>query len=251
MRVAELNWMQLADRASRDDRAVLPIGSTEQHAYLSLATDSILAERVAIDAAAPLDVPVFPVLAYGVTPSFRAYPGSVTLSTEGFVRVVSEILDGLRDGGFRRLLIVNGHGGNHVLHRIAREWPTTRAGTRLRVHDWWKGPRTYAKALAIDPQASHASWMENFPWTRLAGVIPPDTAKPMVNLTGIGEMSPAAARELLGDGSFGGRYARSDEDMAALWSVAVEETRSRLEGSWDEDASRGAAESSAPRPPGP
>src|SRR5437868_9823255 len=104
MRVADLNWMQLAALVEREDRAVLPIGSTEQHAYLSLATDSVLAERVALEAAEPLGVPVFPVLAYGVTPTFRAYPGSITLSTEGFVRVVSEILDGLHDGGFRRLL---------------------------------------------------------------------------------------------------------------------------------------------------
>ena len=76
--------MQLADQAARDDRAVLPVGSTEQHAYLSLCTDSTLAERVASEAAEPLGLPVFPVLPYGVTPSFMAYPGTVTLSTAAF-----------------------------------------------------------------------------------------------------------------------------------------------------------------------
>ena len=76
MRVAELNWMQLEAYLERDDRIVLPLGSTEQHAYLSLETDSILAERVAVEAAEPLGVPVLPVLAYGVTPAFAAYPGS-------------------------------------------------------------------------------------------------------------------------------------------------------------------------------
>ena len=40
MRISEMNWMQVRDRATRDDRAVLPIGSTEQHAYLSLSVDS-------------------------------------------------------------------------------------------------------------------------------------------------------------------------------------------------------------------
>ena len=43
--------MQLEAYLQRDDRIVLPIGSTEQHAYLSLSTDSILAERVAVEAA--------------------------------------------------------------------------------------------------------------------------------------------------------------------------------------------------------
>jgi Creatinine amidohydrolase len=51
-----------------NDRIVLPLGSTEQHAYLSLATDSILAERVAVEAAEPTGVPVPPVLAYSLTP---------------------------------------------------------------------------------------------------------------------------------------------------------------------------------------
>ena len=67
--------MQLEAYLERDDRIVLPLGSTEQHAYLSLETDNILAERVAVEAAEPLGVPVLPVLAYGLTPSFAAYPG--------------------------------------------------------------------------------------------------------------------------------------------------------------------------------
>ena len=71
--------MQLEAYLQRDDRIVLPIGSTEQHAYLSLATDNILAERVAVEAAEPLGVLVLPVLPYGITPRFAAYPGSPSL----------------------------------------------------------------------------------------------------------------------------------------------------------------------------
>ena len=66
MNVSGMNWMQMEERLRRDDRAVLPIGCTEQHAYLSLATDSILAERVATEAAGPLGIPVFPVMPYGI-----------------------------------------------------------------------------------------------------------------------------------------------------------------------------------------
>ena len=82
MKVSALNWMQLEAYLERDDRIVLPLGSTEQHAYLSLATDSILAERVAVEAAEPLGVPVLPALPYGLTPNFAAYPGSPTLRLE-------------------------------------------------------------------------------------------------------------------------------------------------------------------------
>jgi creatinine amidohydrolase len=227
MRVADLNWMQMEQLVAREDRAILPVGSTEQHAYLSLATDDILAERVAIEAAEPLGVPVFPVLAYGVTPMFTAYPGTVTLSTETFSRVVTEILDGMHASGFRRLLIVNGHGGNRALHPVAAAWTAAHPGAEARVHDWWNAPRTWAKVESIDPLASHASWMENFPWTRIAGVTPPATAKPAVDrsrLTG----DPIVARDVLGDGNFAGLYERPDADVLALWRVAVEETRERL-----------------------
>ena len=47
MRISEMNWMQVENFLKLDDRCVLPLGSTEQHAYLSLSVDSILAERVA------------------------------------------------------------------------------------------------------------------------------------------------------------------------------------------------------------
>ena len=45
-------------------------------------------------------------------------------------------------------------------------------------------------------------------------------------------MSPKAVRDYLGDGNFGGYYERPDEDMLAIWDVAVEETRALLEGAW-------------------
>src|SRR5881227_2659837 len=112
MKVYDCNWMQLEDYLRDDDRIVLPIGSTEQHAYLSLGTDNILAERIAVEAAEPLGVPVLPVLAYGLTPTFAAYPGSPTLRVETYAAVVRDLLDSLHAQGFRRILIVNGHGGN-------------------------------------------------------------------------------------------------------------------------------------------
>ena len=83
MKISEMNWMQVEAGLTRDDRAVLPIGSTEQHAHLSLATDSLLAERVACEAAEPLGVPVFPVIPYGIAPAFLSFPGSISLRVVG------------------------------------------------------------------------------------------------------------------------------------------------------------------------
>src|SRR5438876_5610069 len=106
-----MNWSQVEAYLAKDDRAVLPIGSTEQHAQLSLSVDSILSERVSVDAAQPVGVPVFPPVSYGVTPYFMAFPGTVTLKVDTFIKVIGDILDSLAGHGFRRIVIVNGHGG--------------------------------------------------------------------------------------------------------------------------------------------
>lgn len=62
MTIAAMNWTDVERRLGLDDRAILPLGSTEQHGFLSLSVDSILSERVATEAAQPLGVPVFPVV---------------------------------------------------------------------------------------------------------------------------------------------------------------------------------------------
>src|SRR5919109_2645559 len=122
MRVRDLNWMQLEAYLRGDDRIVLPVGSTEQHAYLSLETDNILAERAAVDAAEPLGVPVLPVLPYGLTPGFARFPGSPSLRVETLLAVLRDLLESLHGQGFRRFLLVNGHGGDVPGVRAAGGW---------------------------------------------------------------------------------------------------------------------------------
>ena len=228
MRIADMTWMQVEDYLTRDDRCVLPLGSTEQHAYLSLAVDAILSERVAVDAAEPLGIPVFPVVSYGITPYFMGYPGTVTLTPGTYERVVSEILGSLHAQGFRRITVVNGHGGNSVARPGAEAWAVTHDGVRLCWHDWWKAPRTMAMVREIDEAASHASWMEGFPWTRIPGVVVPEGHKASVDLSGREQLTAEAFRQRLGDGSFGGYYERPDDELLAVWAVAVEETRALI-----------------------
>jgi creatinine amidohydrolase len=223
MEIRSLGWMDLERYLEGDDRIVLPLGSTEQHAYLSLATDSILAERVSVEAAEPLGVPVLPALAYGVTPRFAAYPGSPSVGPDTYVALLSELLASLRTQGFRRILVVNGHGGNSfAAERVA--------GDGVLWHDWWVGPRVQAVVERVDVDAGHASWMESFPWTRLHGVDPPASHKAPVDLAGVTD--PDELRRAAGDGSLGGFYERPDEVALELWRAGVEEVRALLEEGW-------------------
>lgn len=228
MRISEMDWRMIEDWVRSDDRAVLPLGSIEQHAGLSLAVDAILAERVAVEAAEPLGIPVFPAVPFGLAPYFQAFPGSMTLRVSTYVAMVTDLLDSLKRSGFRRIVIVNGHGGNQPAAALAQEWLMDNPDCRVRFHDWWRAPKTFAQVQATDPVASHASWMENFPWTRLP-TTPADEDKPMVDTDRLKTLAPFEARNLLDDGNFGGRSQRSDNEMLAIWAIAVEETRALME----------------------
>ncbi|MBB2163232.1 creatininase family protein [Gluconacetobacter sp. 1b LMG 1731] len=225
MNLREMNWMQVEAYLEEDDRIVVPLGSTEQHAYLSLFTDAILAERVALEACAPLGVPVCPVVPYGMTPRFLAYPGTISLRSETYLALLEDLLASLHGQGFRRFVFVNGHGGNSPIWPALSLWFEEKPDCRALFHDWWRSSETWRLVMETDPVAMHASWMENFPWTRIAGIAQPDGEKPAIRPEQLHDATPEMARDCLGDGNFGGRYERADAEMHAIWSVAVEETR--------------------------
>jgi creatinine amidohydrolase len=232
MKIAEMNWMQVEEYLKHDDRAVVPLGSTEQHAYLSLSTDSLLAERVAVEAAELIGVAVFLVVAYGITPYFMAYPGTISLRVNTYMQVIRDILESLTQHGFKRIVMINGHGGNVPAQSVCGEFLRDHANVRIKWHDWWNAPRVWAKVKEIDPVASHASWMENFLWTRLRDVAMPDQQKPPIDLTRARQLNPIELRAYLGDGNYAGVYQRSDAQLLALWQIGVAETRAVIEEGW-------------------
>ncbi|MEP7145676.1 MAG: creatininase family protein [bacterium] len=224
MKLSSMNWFDVENYLKNDDRCIVPIGSTEQHAYLSLATDNILAEKISIDAAEPLNIPVLPVMNFGHTPLFMAYPGTISLQLETLRLVMIDILNSLVAHGFRKILIVNGHGGNMPLEKSAKEWMSEQRNVKVKFHNWWRAPKVWAKVQEIDPVASHASWMENFEWTRLKNVDMPVFQKQMVNFERLKAASSEDARKILDEGNYGGYFYKDNDIMNELWDTAVKET---------------------------
>ena len=233
MLIRDMNWMQVERYLERDDRCVLPTGSTEQHAYLSLCVDAILSSRLAREAGQAAKVPVYPGLPYGLAQPWMAYPGSVSLRVHTYLALIRDLLDSMHRAGFRRILLINGHGGNAPALGMIKEWLMAHDDAQVKWHNWYNAPRTWRQVQRADAVASHASWMENFPWTRLPEVEMPRGSKPMIDLSLLESRAPAAIRQLLGDGNMGGRYQRADDEMLAIWRVALEETLEILEGGWD------------------
>jgi creatinine amidohydrolase len=234
MRLYDRNWMQIRDYLRHDDRVVLPVGSTEQHGYLSLGTDAILAERVSVEAAEPLGIPVLPALPFGMTPYFVSYAGSMSLRMSTYISVMGDLLDCLYLQGFRRIAVINGHGGNSPVTGLIREWQAQPREDAVEVifHNWWNAPRTAATAAEFDPVQMHGAWVESFPWTRVSDAEVPQDPIPALSRDLVGRLSRTEMLEVAPDGSHGGSYQRSDAEMDAVWQAGVDEVRDVLENGW-------------------
>lgn len=232
MRIADMNWMQIEKYLQNDDRCVLPLGSVEQHAQLSMCVDAILSERVSVEAAEPLQIPVYPCMPFGLAPYFSAFPGSISLRVETLMAVFRDLIASVHRSGFRRVLIVNGHGGNAPVANLAKELMLEMPDMSIKYHPWWAGDQVVEAMSRFDPVGSHASWMENFPWTRLRNAPAPHGEKTPIDLERFNMSNPVECRALIGDGNLGGAYQKPDEVMLELWDVGVEETRSKLQGPW-------------------
>ena len=226
MLMEDLNWMDVEEYLKHDDRIILVTGSCEQHAYLSLLADVRQPLAIATAAAEREQVLVAPPLTLGVSSYFSAYPGTISLSVETHNRVVREVVTDLHRQGFKRILVLNGHGGNAGMEPALGELINQLPGLRLIIHNWWKGPAAVQFYAENKLMPAHANWSENFPFTRVAES--PTGDKPA---TGATPYLPAAeVRARLGDGNFGGPYQVSDEIMQRLFQVAVAEVVELLRG---------------------
>jgi creatinine amidohydrolase len=232
VRFYDQNWMQLEQYLEREDRVVVPLGSVEQHAYLSVGTDAILAERAAVEAAEPLGVAVLPAIPFGLTPNFTSYAGTISLPMRVYTQLLESVLESLTNQGFRRILFLNGHAGNSPADNLAKEWRARFPDVQVAYHGWLMEPRIMALASAIEPEAGHASWLENFPWVRVEGASMPTDRKPMVDAAQMRVAGPTQVKRLLGDGNAGGPYAVEEERIAELWEAAVADIRATLEHGW-------------------
>lgn len=102
--------------------AVLPVGSFEQHgAHLPLATDTMVACAIASAVAERYDLFLLPPITISCSHEHSGFAGTVSISAVTLVQVIRDIQASLEQQGIRKLVLVNGHGGNYVLGNIVQE----------------------------------------------------------------------------------------------------------------------------------
>ncbi|MEU0692478.1 creatininase family protein [Streptomyces niveus] len=129
-RLAEMTTVEAADAVTSSPVVILPAGAFEQHGPgMPMATDTLRAEAVSDLVAAELGgrAVIGPSLPVGVSPHHLAFAGTVTLTTTTFAAVVREYVDSLYRHGWRKILVVTGHGGNNAtLGTVAQDLLVTR-----------------------------------------------------------------------------------------------------------------------------
>ena len=217
MRFEELNWFDIEKYLQHDDRLILVLGACEQHGYLSLLCDVRIPMALADAASQQSGVLVAPAINFGVSPYFLEYPGTISLRVSTLLDTIEDVVRSVHRQGFRRLLFLNGHGGNTPaqlrLHEVANQLPNL----AISWYAWWKSHSVIEVAQKHNLKPTHASWLEAFPFTRVAPLPNEPKIPPYVP----GLVSALQARKVYGDGNFGGPYSVENLIMDEIFKASL------------------------------
>jgi creatinine amidohydrolase len=165
LRLSQMPWREVRVAGERGAVAVLPIGSQEQHSeHLPMGTDTLLVEAALDNTAQLLDAEGpelvrLPALPFGHSPH-HLFAAAVSLSDEVLLAVLTDVLDSLVRSGFRRVLVVNGHGGNEEIMRLAVKRGALRYDVAFAACSYWAVVRPDGEPEDPDRTPGHAGWFE-------------------------------------------------------------------------------------------
>lgn len=169
MRLDLMSWPEVETYLKERHDIIVPIGSTEQHGPNGLiGTDALCAEVIARGVGEKSGAAVAPTLAVGMAQHHLGFPGSISLRPSTLIAVVRDVIASLARHGFRRILFVNGHGGNVVTVTAAfseyyAESSFGGAGDKspveCRLRNWWEAPSIapMSRELFGDAEGVHAT----------------------------------------------------------------------------------------------
>ena len=131
-RLYKLTRPEVEEYLKENDTVLVPIGSTEQHGkHMAVDTDAYTAQEISLRVAEKAGVLVAPVISYGYSPHHMNFAGSVTLTFQTLVNVLKEVCGSLIHHGFKKIVVMNAHGGNTAPRRQALKEIEMETGVRV------------------------------------------------------------------------------------------------------------------------
>lgn len=133
MFLAEMTWQQV-DELDRSTLVVATFGATEQHGqHLPLETDALIGGELArrLDQKCGGRLLTLPTQWLGLSTHHMGFPGTITASVDTYLSMASEVIGSIVEAGFRKILVINSHGGNAsalevVLTKCRIQYPAAR-----------------------------------------------------------------------------------------------------------------------------
>jgi creatinine amidohydrolase len=141
-----LTWPEINEAVAQQKVIVLPVGSVEQHGHhLPLDVDCKLAASVCLAAGerAPAEMLVLPTVSYGYCHHVMDFPGTINIEPTTFMRFLLDITRSVAYHGFKRIIIVNGHGSNHPLVEQAGRQTCLQTDALCCTLSWWQLVASY------------------------------------------------------------------------------------------------------------
>ncbi|MBK9170429.1 MAG: creatininase family protein [Bryobacterales bacterium] len=139
-RYEELTWPEVREAVAADCVCVLPVGTVEQHGpHLPLVTDVLTATEMSRRAVErmPGEALLLPSVYYSFNEHHLDFPGTIAVEGETIVRYVRDIGRSLAHHGFRKILLVNGHGSNVPFLDVAARYITNQTEAICAMVSWW------------------------------------------------------------------------------------------------------------------
>ena len=219
MRFEELNWFDIEKYLENDDRLILVLGACEQHGYLSLATDVLIPQALGDAAGKQTGVLMAPPLNFGASPYFLAYPGTLSLRVSTLYDLVEDLVRSAYGHGFRRFLVLNGHGGNDGVRGRLYELANELSDLQISWYAWWQSHSVASLAEESGIKPAHANWLEAFQFTKVSELPEGEKVPPKVQ----GLLGAKQAKLIYGDGVFGGPYQADPKIMDQIFNAALED----------------------------
>lgn len=164
-----MSWKDIEEALVHTDIVIIPVGSIEQHGpHMPLGTDFYWALNMCLLIAQETDILVAPALMVGLAEYHMGFPGTMTLTPETFEAVLYESSQCLLRHGFKKILFLNGHGGNtdsmqHVIRKINQttsasalmlnglQTPTLKDAVQYPQFDWHAGEKETSEMLYLTP----------------------------------------------------------------------------------------------------
>jgi creatinine amidohydrolase len=231
MKLAELHWPTVKKLDRENIVALVPVGSMEQHGpHLPFQVDVLCASRLAEDLEKRMpEILLLPPIWTGVSAHHMDFPGSITLRARVFIDVLHDICASLHHHGFRRIVLLNGHGGNRSSLEVLGQELFVELGLTVNTLAYWDLVPDLVKSLKKTKSSGmgHSGELETSLMLHLAPGLVHGQNIPQ-GVLGIDEPGPTSGikryvnmQEHSAEGVIGMPSAASPEIGAALYDGAL------------------------------